>query len=294
MEQTIKNHANLQFLSSFWLKIIAFLTMTVDHLGLMLLLYYYDVSDPRVVVLRSIGRIALPLFCFMIFEGTMKTKHFGKYALRLGILTIIISIAVGVMVYTDMGFPRNIGNIFMDLLLGATGVYFLKRKEWYLKPIALLPLVIAVLSTVANNIEVTQGTMIHWFPPIFRLQYHYYGILMIYGFYLMYLFKNFLLAIYVKNIGVDEESIKGTPIDRTLENILCAIVIFTATIVFYYFSFNLNELHGTQLWAIASGALLLFYNGQRGYNRKWFQYGSYLYYPIHIGILALIFYLLTK
>jgi len=38
-----------------------------------------------------------------------------------------------------------------------------------------------------------------------------------------------------------------------------------------------------------SGALILLYNGRRGYNAKWFQYGSYLYYPLHIVALIVIF-----
>ncbi len=293
MENIEKETRNWRFLSSFWLKVIAIVSMTCDHLGVMFLLYYFDASHPLVYTLRIIGRLALPLFCFMIHEGVMKTKHFGRYALRLGILTIIIAIALAVMIYGNMGFPNNMGNIFMDLFLGAVGVYFLKRKEIYLKFIALIPLAIAILSTAANSMEASQGIIIHWFPAIFRLQYHYYGILMIYGFYFMSLFKDFLLSIYANNAGVDIESVKETPFDLTLSNLLALIVIFVATIIYYNLNYGLNELGSVQLYAIFSGALLLFYNGKRGYNKKWFQYGSYLYYPLHIGILALIFYLLS-
>lgn len=293
MENIEKGTRNWRFLSSFWLKVIAIVSMTCDHLGVMFLLYYFDASHPLVYTLRIIGRLALPLFCFMIYEGVMKTKHFGRYALRLGILAIIIAIALAVMIYGNMGFPNNMGNIFMDLFLGAVGIYFLKRKEIYLKFIALIPLAIAILSTAANSMEVSQGIIIHWFPAIFRLQYHYYGILMIYGFYFMSLFKDFLLSIYANNAGVDIESVKETPFDLKLSNLLALIVIFVATIIYYNLNYGLNELGSVQLYAIFSGALLLFYNGRRGYNKKWFQYGSYLYYPLHIGILALIFYLLS-
>lgn len=293
MENIEKGTRNWRFLSSFWLKVIAIVSMTCDHLGVMFLLYYFDASHPLVYTLRIIGRLALPLFCFMIYEGVMKTKHFGRYALRLGILAIIIAIALAVMIYGNMGFPNNMGNIFMDLFLGAVGVYFLKRKEIYLKFIALIPLAIAILSTAANSMEVSQGIIIHWFPAIFRLQYHYYGILMIYGFYFVSLFKDFLLSIYANNAGVDIESVKETPFDLKLSNLLALIVIFVATIIYYNLNYGLNELGSVQLYAIFSGALLLFYNGKRGYNKKWFQYGSYLYYPLHIGILALIFYLLS-
>ena len=39
---------------------------------------------------------------------------------------------------------------------------------------------------------------------------------------------------------------------------------------------------GIQNAAMIAGAFILLYSGKRGYNAKWFQYGSYLYYPIHL------------
>ena len=44
-----------------------------------------------------------------------------------------------------------------------------------------------------------------------------------------------------------------------------------------------------QLYALISGAFILLYNGQRGYNAKWFQYGSYIFYPLHLLIIIGIF-----
>lgn len=75
-------------LSNFWLKIIALLTMTIDHLGYLLPSYNPELAN----VFRYIGRLALPLFCFMIVEGAIHTKNFKKYALRLGIMASIISL----------------------------------------------------------------------------------------------------------------------------------------------------------------------------------------------------------
>ena len=69
-------------LSSFWLKVIALITMTIDHIGLTFGI------DP----FRYIGRLALPLFCFMIAEGVIHTRNFKKYALRLGIMAAAISL----------------------------------------------------------------------------------------------------------------------------------------------------------------------------------------------------------
>ncbi len=59
------------FLSGNMLKIIAILTMTIDHIGAYLL--------PQYLILRIIGRIALPIFAFMIAEGCRYTRNRARY-----------------------------------------------------------------------------------------------------------------------------------------------------------------------------------------------------------------------
>ena len=53
------------------LKIIALIAMTFDHVGEMLF--------PSVRVWRIIGRIAYPIFAFMIAEGCYYTRHKARY-----------------------------------------------------------------------------------------------------------------------------------------------------------------------------------------------------------------------
>ena len=53
------------------LKIIAMISMLIDHIG-----YYLF---PRVLVLRAIGRIAFPIFAFMIAEGCAHTRNRKRY-----------------------------------------------------------------------------------------------------------------------------------------------------------------------------------------------------------------------
>ena len=53
------------------LKILAAIFMTIDHIGVMLF--------PRVEILRIIGRLALPIYAFMIAEGCKYTRNKKKY-----------------------------------------------------------------------------------------------------------------------------------------------------------------------------------------------------------------------
>ena len=102
------------------------------------------------------------------------------------------------------------------------------------------------------------------------------------------------LGFLSSNSGLDKENYRGTNIERNVLNIISAMMIVIASLLLYYIETIMpaqyvSPMHKIQLFAMFSGVFILLYNGYRGYNKKWFQYGSYLYYPIHIGIIFLIF-----
>lgn len=72
MAQRIQNQTGL---TGNQLKIIAMITMTCDHVGMQLF--------PQLLWLRMIGRLALPIFAYMIAEGCRYTRDRKKYLLRL-------------------------------------------------------------------------------------------------------------------------------------------------------------------------------------------------------------------
>lgn len=92
------------------LKIIALLAMTCDHVGKQLL--------PQITILQIFGRLAFPIFAYMIAEGCVHTKSKKKYLLSMAGLGAICQIAY----FVAMGslyqcvlvtFSLSIGLIFL-------------------------------------------------------------------------------------------------------------------------------------------------------------------------------------
>ena len=97
--------------------------------------------------------------------------------------------------------------------------------------------------------------------------------------------------------GVTVENYKDSDTERHAINIISVLMLIAATFLLYLVGTMMPAKYVTwmldiQLYAMLAGAFILLYNGRRGYNKKWFQYGSYLYYPVHMAIIYLIFWIL--
>ena len=291
-------------LSSFWLKIIALLTMTIDHIGY--LMQGSGILPPVAYVFRIIGRIALPLFCFMIAEGAIHTKNFSRYALRLGIMASVVSLII--IGSNEIPFfrenylsMRDEGVIFIDLLLGAVAVYCLKQEKWYFKILAILPFLYGVASFIACAFDWCgcYGE-VWWLPYFMRTQYSWYGILMIIGFYFAHYLAKWFIKFASSASQIPYEAYEGSYFERNTLNIASVILMNIITIAYYFvcmftphkYAF-FTSAYTIQLFAVIAGVFILLYSGLRGYNKKWFQYGSYIYYLAHMLLIAIIFYLIT-
>lgn len=69
-------------MSSFLLKIIACITMFIDHVG-------YLIFNGHFSFMNFIGRISFPIFAFQISEGYTHTKNLEKYIFKLFIFALI-------------------------------------------------------------------------------------------------------------------------------------------------------------------------------------------------------------
>lgn len=105
-------------MSSTTLKWIAIITMIIDHIG--------AVFFPQIIEFRMIGRLAFPIFAFLIAEGCVHTGDIKKYAMRLGIFALISEIPFD-LAFNHQFFYWEHQNVFFTLFLGVVGIYFYQR-----------------------------------------------------------------------------------------------------------------------------------------------------------------------
>lgn len=145
-------------MTSFALKILAIITMTIDHIG-----YSYSIFP-----FRLIGRIAFPIFAFQIAIGFSKTSNKEKYIGRMILFTIISQLPYILFSQTvpSVPFDLNVGATFTIALIALYLIEKLDNK--FLKVLSTL----AILFITHNFIPCDYGA---------------YGVVMVI---LFYLFKN--------------------------------------------------------------------------------------------------------
>ncbi len=103
MDNTVKTSRDTGLL-----KIIAFVTMAIDHIGY--------VFFPQHMWLRIVGRIAFPIFAYCLATGCVYTKNAKKYALRL----LVFSLASQPF-YSLAFYPYDTAQLFDSINYGTLG-----------------------------------------------------------------------------------------------------------------------------------------------------------------------------
>lgn len=248
-------------MSTFTLKLIAIITMMIDHIGVVLL------EDPSVLytLSRCIGRLAFPIFVFLIVEGFYHTSDVKKYLTRLGVFALISEIPFDLAFYgrffgsdimedMKLAFSGNdpsyteifLGrlfsyqNVFFTLFLGLSAIYLMSLVEKKYQKRIFVSNVLDALITIAFC---AAAVFLH-------TDYDMRGILLIVAFYLF----------------------RGSKILLTI-----ALLIVTGTLF--------GDQLSIEILATLAMVPIAFYNGKKG---KSFKYFFYIFYPAHIFILFLI------
>ena len=142
---------NFQFLSGAGLKLIAIISMLADHVNKALIYPYLESNHGFLAFISDvfdiIGRIAFPLFCFMLVEGYFKTRNRKKYLLNLLLFGVISEVPFD-MFTTASFFNMNWNNVMFTLALVLVTVWIIdtlkekmqKRSKalWYLVSILIV------------------------------------------------------------------------------------------------------------------------------------------------------------
>ena len=238
-------------MSSLALRILAVTSMLIDHLGFAL---HGILPEPITMGMRLAGRLAMPIYCFLIAEGFFYTRGVARYAGRLLLFGLISEIPYDICfsrgkIYVDWSHQ----NVFFTLLLGLFAIWlcdhFTKQGQSVLSLISVLAC--AALAQLAQT------------------DYGMFGVMLIF---VCYCFR-------------------PTPKARGLAiAIVCVLMGFVSYLIYS----SVDMVWAITLASAAVSVIpISLYNGSKGKGGKKLQLAFYAFYPLHLTLIALLLMSLT-
>lgn len=158
----------LLILSGSGLKLIAIGLMLIDHFASMLLPVLPALKMPLLAfagkqltlytLMRLMGRMSFPIFCFLIAEGFAHTRNKVKYGLRLLVFAVVSEIPFNLMKNSSL-FYFGMQNIFFTLFFGVALLYILEKVTHPAKK-ALYMAMVLVLTVVLRTDYNLRGVLL--------------------------------------------------------------------------------------------------------------------------------------
>lgn len=241
-------------MSTFVLKVIAMVSMLIDHLT-----YSFVPTDSGLYAAgRIIGRLAMPIYCFLIVEGFFHSKDLKKYVLRLCGLAILSEIPFDLLHHAHKWFDLSCQNVIFTLLLGLFAVIVIDKMRFTImltNPFAYNTLTVIVILAV--------GFLAHFVLT----DYGAFGVTLIIC---MYFFreKKWLSAImFFVLVCIFSGDAVNSITAATSDNVMRA------------------EVSSLELYGLAAFVPIFFYNGKKGPDDR---HLFYLFYPVHLLIIAVV------
>lgn len=225
-------------------------------MGLMLCDHMWATLFPAQEWLTCLGRLAYPIFAFLLAEGYAHTKNLRRYALRLLVWAALSEIPFDLMYGGSIFYPFHQNVLWTFLLsLGLIALMDQCRARFRRWPALVLTALLALAGYVLGYAAMTD--------------YYGVGVLTVVMFYLFpgrsWMERLAQLALlYVLNVEL-------------LGGFYYEVSIFGHTLEIVQQGFALLAL--VPIWL---------YRGRQGYHSRPFQYFCYAFYPLHILILTLL------
>lgn len=164
------------------LKLIAVITMLIDHVayGILWKLPSIGASSPLYTLMRCIGRLAFPIYIFLLIEGFKYTRSKLKYSARLLVFCFISEIPFD-LAFNGNFIERDYQNVFFTLFIGFVTIWAMDtvwNKLYQCKKEGLIPTIIS------DVLIVLAGCFAAYY---LKTDYRYSGVIAIV---VMYLFRN--------------------------------------------------------------------------------------------------------
>lgn len=127
-------------ISQDWLKVIAMVSMAVDHTGVVLF--------PGALGWRLIGRMAFPIYLWLLVSGFLHTKDVRKYFLRLGAFALLSEIPFDLAtsgVWMTWRWQNVFFTLALCLLLLCAAAYLEKKSALWTAAAVLLAMALSEL-----------------------------------------------------------------------------------------------------------------------------------------------------
>lgn len=122
-----------QGVSASTLKLFAVITMLIDHIAAVVVIRMLQANGSQDMlvtynVMRQIGRIAFPIYCFMLVEGLAHTRNQWKYAARLGGFALLSEIPFDLAFHGEV-LEYSYQNVFFTLVIGLLTMIVIEEIE---------------------------------------------------------------------------------------------------------------------------------------------------------------------